>query len=144
MPSKLFAPDLLAGQVALVTGGGSGLGRATAVELAACGAQVVVCGRRLEPLEETVALCEDGRCEARECDIREEEQVAAFVDGVLERHGRIDVLVNNAGGPVHDAGRGHHAQGLPHGDPPERGGHLADDPRGGDQGDDPGREAGRS
>jgi citronellol/citronellal dehydrogenase len=98
MPSKLFAPDVLAGQVALVTGGGSGLGRATALELAACGAQVVVCGRRLEPLEETVALCEDGRCEARECDIREEEQVDAFVDGVMERHGRIDVLVNNAGG----------------------------------------------
>ena len=98
MPSTLFAPDVLAGQVALVTGGGSGLGRATAVELAACGAQVVVCGRRLEPLEETVALCEEGRCEARECDIREEDQVAAFVDGVLERHGRIDVLVNNAGG----------------------------------------------
>ena len=98
MPSKLFAPDVLAGQVALVTGGGSGLGRATAVELAACGAQVVVCGRRLEPLEETVALCEEGRCEARECDIREEERVAAFVDGVVERHGQIDVLVNNAGG----------------------------------------------
>ena len=98
MSSKLFAPDLLAGKVALVTGGGSGLGRATAVELAACGAQVVVCGRRLEPLEETVALCEAGRCEARECDIREEEQVDAFVDGVAERHGRIDVLVNNAGG----------------------------------------------
>ena len=98
MPSKLFAPDLLAGQVALVTGGGSGLGRATAVELAACGAQVVVCGRRLEPLEETVGMCQDGRCEARECDIREEDQVAALVDGVLERHDRIDVLVNNAGG----------------------------------------------
>jgi citronellol/citronellal dehydrogenase len=98
MPSKLFAPDVLAGKVALVTGGGSGLGRATAVELAACGAQVVVCGRRLEPLEETVALCADGRCEARECDIREEDQVAAFIDGVLERHGSIDVLVNNAGG----------------------------------------------
>jgi len=98
MPSKLFAPDVLAGQVALVTGGGSGLGRAIAVELTACGAQVVICGRRLEPLEETVALCEEGRCEARECDIHEEEQVAAFVDGVLERHKRIDVLVNNAGG----------------------------------------------
>ncbi len=78
MPSKLFAPDLLAGQVALVTGGGSGLGRAIAVELAACGAQVVVCGRRLEPLEETAGMCEGGRCEARVCDIREEDQVASW------------------------------------------------------------------
>jgi len=98
VPSKLFAPDLLAGQVAIVTGGGSGLGRASALELAACGAQVVVCGRRTEPLEETAALCEGGRGRAQACDIREEEQVAALVDGVLERHDRIDLLVNNAGG----------------------------------------------
>ncbi len=98
MASKLFAPELLAGKIALVSGGGSGLGRATAVELAACGAQVVVCGRRLEPLEETAGMCEENRCEAHSCDIREEGQVAALVDAVLERHGRIDVLVNNAGG----------------------------------------------
>ena len=98
MPSKLFAPGLLDGQVVLVSGGGSGLGRASALELAACGARVVVCGRRLEPLEETVAAAEGGRCEAMVCDIREEEQVSALVDGVLERHERVDVLVNNAGG----------------------------------------------
>jgi citronellol/citronellal dehydrogenase len=98
MPSKLLAPDLLAGQVAIVSGGGSGLGRATALELAALGARVVVCGRRLEPLEETVAGAEGGRCESRACDIREEEQVEALVDEVMERHGRIDLLVNNAGG----------------------------------------------
>jgi citronellol/citronellal dehydrogenase len=98
MPSKIFAPGLLDGQVAIVTGGGTGLGRATALELAACGARVVVAGRRREPLEETVSLAEDGRCEASVCDIREEDQVGALVDGVLERHERIDVLVNNAGG----------------------------------------------
>lgn len=98
MPSKLFAPDVLAGQVAIVTGGGSGLGRATAIELTACGAHVVVCGRRAEPLDETAGMCEGGRCEALTCDIREEDQVTALVDGVLERHGRIDLLVNNAGG----------------------------------------------
>jgi citronellol/citronellal dehydrogenase len=97
MPSRIFAPGLLDGQVVIVTGGGSGLGRATAQELTACGATVVIAGRRLEPLEETAALCE-GPCEAVVCDIREEEAVAAFVDGVLERHGRIDTLVNNAGG----------------------------------------------
>jgi citronellol/citronellal dehydrogenase len=98
MPSKLFRRGLLDGQVAIVSGGGSGLGRASALELAALGARVIVCGRRREPLEETAAKAEEGRCEAIPCDIREEEQVDALVDAVLERHGRIDVLVNNAGG----------------------------------------------
>jgi citronellol/citronellal dehydrogenase len=98
MPSKLFQPGLLNGQVALLSGGGSGLGRASALELAALGARVVVCGRRLEPLEETAASSEGGRCEAIACDIREEHQVEALVDEVLARHGRIDLLVNNAGG----------------------------------------------
>jgi citronellol/citronellal dehydrogenase len=98
MPSKLFKPGLLDGQVALVSGGGSGLGRAAALELAALGAQVVICGRRAEPLEETAALAEGGRCTALVCDIREEEQVVGLVDEALARHGRIDLLVNNAGG----------------------------------------------
>ena len=97
MPSRIFSPGLLREQIVVVTGGGSGLGRATAQELTACGATVVIAGRRMEPLEETAALCE-GRCEPVVCDIREEEQVSALVDGVLERHGRIDTLVNNAGG----------------------------------------------
>jgi citronellol/citronellal dehydrogenase len=98
VPSKIFQAGLLDGQVALVSGGGSGLGRATALELASLGAQVVVCGRRLEPLEETARAAKAGRVEARVCDIREEDQVDSFVDGVLERHGQIDLLVNNAGG----------------------------------------------
>ncbi len=98
MPSRIFAPGLLDEQVVIVTGGGSGLGRATAVELAACGAHVVVTGRRAEPLEETVAQCEGARAEPVVCDIREEEQVTELIDGALARHGRIDVLVNNAGG----------------------------------------------
>jgi citronellol/citronellal dehydrogenase len=98
MPSKVFQPGLLDAQVAIVSGGGSGLGRASALELAALGAQVVVCGRRVEPLEQTAAAAEGGRVEAIACDIREEEQVAALVGEVIERHGHIDVLVNNAGG----------------------------------------------
>jgi citronellol/citronellal dehydrogenase len=98
MPSKIFQPGLLDRQVAIVSGGGSGLGRATALELAALGARVVVCGRRQEPLDETAALAEEDRVEARACDIREEDQVEQLVDGVMERHGRIDLLVNNAGG----------------------------------------------
>ena len=98
MSSEIFKPDLLAGQVALVSGGGSGLGRRSAIELAELGARVVVCGRRAEPLKETVALCADGRCTARVCDIREEDEVDALVDAVLADHGGIDLLVNNAGG----------------------------------------------
>jgi citronellol/citronellal dehydrogenase len=96
--SRLFSPSLLDGQVAIVTGGGSGLGRETALELARCGARVIVCGRRDEPLRETVAADSRGLIEAEVCDIREERQVDPMVDAVLERHGRIDVLVNNAGG----------------------------------------------
>jgi citronellol/citronellal dehydrogenase len=92
-----LAPDANAGKVALVTGGGTGIGRATAVELARTGAKVVVCGRRAEPLEAVQAeLGED--CLAVPTDVREPEQVAALVDRALERFGRIDVLVNNAGG----------------------------------------------
>jgi citronellol/citronellal dehydrogenase len=98
MPSKIFQPGLLDGQVAIVTGGGSGLGRAAALELAALGAHVVVAGRRQELLDETAELAGEGRVEGRTCDIREEDQVDALVGGVLERHGRIDLLVNNAGG----------------------------------------------
>ena len=98
MPSKIFQAGLLDGQVAIVSGGGSGLGRAAALELAALGAQVVFCGRRLDPLEETARAAASGRVEARACDIREEDEVEALVDGVLERHGQVDLLVNNAGG----------------------------------------------
>jgi citronellol/citronellal dehydrogenase len=99
-PSRIFAPDLLKDQVCLVSGGGSGLGRATALELARLGAVVEVCGRRAEPLEQTVAAIEaaGGRAFATPMDIREEEAVESLFDGVLERHDRLNLLVNNAGG----------------------------------------------
>ncbi|HWF55252.1 MAG TPA: SDR family oxidoreductase [Solirubrobacteraceae bacterium] len=96
--SRIFADDLLAGQVVLLSGGGSGLGRAAAVELARLGARVTICGRRAEPLAETAALGGETPIETAVCDVREEEQVNALVAGVIERHGRIDTLVNNAGG----------------------------------------------
>lgn len=94
--SEIFRDGLLDGQVGIVSGAGSGIGRATAVELARLGMRVVICGRRPEPLAETAALA-DG-IETAVCDIREEDQVERLVDGVLERHGRVDLLVNNAGG----------------------------------------------
>ena len=98
--SRIFAAGLLEGHVCLVSGAGTGLGRATAYELAALGAVVVGCGRRPEPLAETAAEIEraGGRAEAIAADIRDEAAVEELVDGVLERHGRLDVLVNNAGG----------------------------------------------
>ena len=99
-PSRIFAPGLLEGRVCLVSGAGSGLGRETTMELARLGATVIGCGRRIEPLEETVAAVEaiGGTAEAAAADIRDEEAVDAMVDGLLERHGRLDLLVNNAGG----------------------------------------------
>jgi citronellol/citronellal dehydrogenase len=96
MTSEVFREGLLDGQVVIVSGGGSGIGRAIALELARLGARVTICGRRLEPLQETAAQGAGITCAT--CDIREEDQVDALVDGVLEREGRIDLLVNNAGG----------------------------------------------
>jgi citronellol/citronellal dehydrogenase len=92
-----LASDANAGKVALVTGGGTGIGRATALELARTGAKVVVCGRRPERLQDVQAkLGHD--CLAVPADVREPEEVAGLVDRALERFGRIDILVNNAGG----------------------------------------------
>jgi citronellol/citronellal dehydrogenase len=95
--SQVFRADLLEGSVALVTGGGTGLGKAAARELAACGADVVIAGRRAEVLEQ--AATEIGeRCTPVTGDIRQVDEARRLVDAVLERHGRLDTLVNNAGG----------------------------------------------
>jgi len=98
--SRIFREGLLEGQVCLVSGAGSGLGRETALELARLGADVVGCGRREEPLTETAELAEPlaGSFSHEALDIRDEEAIEPFFDRLLERHGRLDVLVNNAGG----------------------------------------------
>ena len=99
-PLACLAPGCLSGRVALVTGGGSGIGRATALGLARLGAQVVILGRRPEPLAQTAALAPDGSAPmlAVPTDVREFEQVDAALDRALAEFGRVDLLVNNAGG----------------------------------------------
>ncbi|HXH82100.1 MAG TPA: SDR family NAD(P)-dependent oxidoreductase, partial [Candidatus Tectomicrobia bacterium] len=89
----------LDGQVAIVTGGGTGIGRETARLLAADGARVVVCGRRREPLEAVVAeiAAEGGHCEARVADLEDREAPGALAAWVLQQHGAVDILINNAG-----------------------------------------------
>jgi citronellol/citronellal dehydrogenase len=98
--SSIFRQGLLAGLVCAVSGAGSGLGRETALELCRLGATVIGCGRRAEPLDETAELAAGlaGAFEHEPFDIRDEEAVGAFFDRLLERHERLDVLVNNAGG----------------------------------------------
>jgi citronellol/citronellal dehydrogenase len=113
-PSKIFAPGLLEGQTVLVSGAGSGIGRETALELARLGATVAGCGRRIEPLEETgeLAADADGTFEAYRCDIREEDEVADMVGRIADLTGRIDTVINNAGGQFLSPAEGISAKGF--------------------------------
>jgi citronellol/citronellal dehydrogenase len=100
MPNMRFASDLLSGQVALVTGGGTGMGRATAIEMARCGADVVVLGRRADPIEDCAKIIQElGRkAVAIPTDIRLPDQIDAAMHRIKDEFGRLDILVNNAGG----------------------------------------------
>jgi citronellol/citronellal dehydrogenase len=95
--SSVFADGALEGRVAIVTGGGTNLGKAAAAELARCGARVLIAGRRAEVLSEAADQI-GPMCETVVGDIREPEQAAAIVTAALERHGRLDFVLNNAGG----------------------------------------------
>ena len=97
---SIFRAGLFQGEVAIVTGGGTGMGLLTAEELGRLGAKVAICGRRPEPLVEAAAQLEALGIEVFQgtCDIREPESIDAFLTGVQERFGRVDILVNNAGG----------------------------------------------
>lgn len=90
--------DRMQGKVAFVTGGGSGIGAATAQRLAQEGATVVVCGRRREPLDAVVAgiVAAGGKAEAVVADVSDEAGFTAALEAAAQRHGRLDVLVNNA------------------------------------------------
>ena len=96
-----FRPDLLAGQVAFVTGGGSGIGRAIVRGFMRHGARVAIMSRNRERLETAARELEaetGGQCLAVQGDVREPDQIAAAVDATIARFGRIDIAVNNAAG----------------------------------------------
>lgn len=100
LPNMRFAPNLLTGQVALVSGGGTGMGRATAIEMARCGADVVVLGRRAEPIEDCAKIIRKlGRkAVAISTDIRLPDQIDSAMLRINNEFGRLNILVNNAGG----------------------------------------------
>lgn len=97
---SVYREGLLDGQVVLVTGGGTGIGRCIAHEAASLGATVVLAGRRPEPLAETAAeiAAAGGRADTQELNIRDEDAVDAAIARIVERHERLDAVVNNAGG----------------------------------------------
>ena len=97
---SVFAKGLFAGKVIIVTGGGSGIGRCVAHELAALGAHTVLVGRKVEKLQTVMdeITADGGAASFWVCDIRQEEVVKQTVAAVLAAHGRVDGLVNNAGG----------------------------------------------
>ena len=100
---SVFRPDLFAGETAWVTGGGSGIGRCVAHELAALGARVVLSGRTAAKLDAVAAeivadTADAGRVLTRAFDIRDEDAVKANVASVLAECGPVRLLVNNAGG----------------------------------------------
>ena len=90
---------VLDGQVAIMTGGGTGIGRAAALMLAAEGAQVVVAGRRKAPIEAVAGeiATAGGRAVARACDVAKPAEARALAEWTVAQYGRVDVLVNNAG-----------------------------------------------
>lgn len=97
---SIFSAGLFEGSTIIVTGGGSGIGRCVAHELAALGADVVITGRdqaKLRAVEAEIAAG-GGRVASHICDIRDEDAVVDTIEAVLAHHGRIDGLVNNAGG----------------------------------------------
>ena len=100
-PTGCFSPQLLAGKRALVTGGGSGIGKASALELARAGADLLIAARRLDVLEAAAAEIASATGRDVECaavDIRDLESVHKLAADVAERWGQVDILVNNAGG----------------------------------------------
>jgi len=97
---QVYADGLFSDEVVLVTGGGTGIGFASAAEMGLLGAKIAICGRRPDPLTSAVEALRGKGIDAfgAPCDIREPDAIGAYVEAVLGRFGRIDVLINNAGG----------------------------------------------
>jgi citronellol/citronellal dehydrogenase len=95
----MFQQDMFAGKVALVTGGGSGIGFAIAAGLLKLGASVYIASRKEERIQKAQAeLSAFGFCEGMVCDIRQTDQLNTLAERIKAKHGRLDFLVNNAGG----------------------------------------------
>ena len=100
MYRSIFTTDLFQHQTIIVTGGGSGIGRCVAHELAALGATVLLVGRsqdKLDNVSEEIAAA-GGKAYSYPCNIRDEDAVKVLIASIVSQHGRIDGLVNNAGG----------------------------------------------
>lgn len=114
LPARVFAPDLLAGRVALVTGAAGGLGRAIAENLADAGADLLLAARNVERLEEVAAPLRERsgrRVEVAPVDIRSREAVEALAAKAKDLFPRIDILVNNAGGQFAQPARDYRPKG---------------------------------
>jgi citronellol/citronellal dehydrogenase len=111
---SVFKPGLFEGRTVIVTGGGSGIGRCTAHEIAALGAHVAITGRKQDKLDRVKAEIEasGGSCETHAFDIREEPQVKEAVARIVAANGRIDGLFNNAGGQFPAAATAMSAKGF--------------------------------
>lgn len=95
----MFQQDLFKDKIVLVTGGGSGIGYAISKQYLTLGAKVYIASRKEERLKEAVAqLREYGNCDYFICDIRQLDSIQAMAEGIKEKDGRLDILINNAGG----------------------------------------------
>ncbi|ETX05588.1 SDR family oxidoreductase [Candidatus Entotheonella palauensis] len=106
-PMQIFANDILRGQVAIVTGGGTGIGHSIALAMASCGADVVLASRQLSPLQAAAdEIRAQGRCAVPvQTDIRHPDQVDALIETAVRIFGRVHILVNNAAGSFLSAAR---------------------------------------
>ncbi|MFT4517808.1 MAG: peroxisomal 2,4-dienoyl-CoA reductase [Halioglobus sp.] len=100
LPASIFSPEHLRGKVALITGGGTGIGKEIARTLAAHGARIIICSRKIDVLDATAKelRAEGAQCLTMACDIREPEAVEAVVAKCIEEFDQLDILVNNAAG----------------------------------------------